>query len=255
VTEGTPVRRRKVSVSGFLRIEGTEGNLADRVSEQIRGRIEQGRIARGERLPSERDLADELGVSRTVLRESLRTLESLGYLEARVGQGRFVTDPRETFHSERLIDDWLRRNRSLLRDLVELRAAIESQALRGGTGDPVALAEELSAIVAAQERAIAEGRPDDAAQLDTEFHLRLSASTPNAALGSLAAALIGQARKAARATYRVTTYTEGSLGQHRAILAALASGDRARAATLLHEHHVTRSDQVATYLEREDPDA
>ena len=107
MTEGTPVRRRKVSVSGFLRIEGAEGNLADEVSAQIRRRIEDGWIAKGERLPSERDLAEELGVSRTVLRESLRTLESLGYLEARVGQGRFVTDPRETFHSERLIDDWL----------------------------------------------------------------------------------------------------------------------------------------------------
>jgi DNA-binding GntR family transcriptional regulator len=66
-------------------------------------------------------------------------------------------------------------------------------------------------------------------------------------------ALIGRARHAASAAYRVTAYQQGSLRQHRAILAALRAGDRDRAADLLFEHHLSRADQLASYLEREVP--
>lgn len=245
------VRRRKVSLDGFSRIEATSGSLVDEVADQIRRRIEDGELAEGMRLPSERDLAEELGISRTVLRESLRSLESLGYVEARVGQGRFVVDPRTAFRSRQLIDDWLRRNQSALHDLIELRAAVESQALRGGRGDPGELARRAFALIEAQEAAVASGRPDDAAEADTEFHLLLAGETPNVALGTLAQALIGRARHAARAAYRVTTYERASLRQHRGIVAALGAGDRARAADLLFEHHLSRADQLAAYLERE----
>ena len=244
-----PVRRRKVSAAAFSRVEGG-GNLVDEVAAQIRDRIERGAVRKGERLPSERDLADELGISRTVLRESLRSLESLGYVEARVGQGRFVVDPDEQWHSQRLIDDWLRRHQSALRDLIEMRSAIESQALRGGSADPQELAASLRDLVEAQAAAIADGRADDAAEIDAEFHIRLVSGTDNQPLRSLAVAVILRARQAAHAAYRVSAYKQASLRQHRAILAALRAGDRDHAADLLTEHHLSRSDQLASYLER-----
>ncbi|MFO1540926.1 MAG: FadR/GntR family transcriptional regulator [Chloroflexota bacterium] len=246
------VRRRKVSVDGFSRVEASGGSLVDEVADQIRRRIEEGELAEGTRLPSERDLAEELGISRTVLRESLRSLESLGYVEARVGQGRFVVDPRTAFRSRQLIDDWLRRNQSALHDLIELRAAVESQALRGGRGDPALLAEQARALIEAQAAAVADGRPDDAAETDTAFHLLLAGGSPNVPLSALADALIGRARTAARAAYRGGTYERASIRQHRAIVAALAAGDRGRAADLLFEHHLSRADQLASYLEREE---
>jgi GntR family transcriptional repressor for pyruvate dehydrogenase complex len=252
MTTGAAIRRRKVSAAAFSRVDGSTGNLVDEVAAQIRSRIDEGVFPQGARLPSERDLADELGISRTVLRETLRSLESLGYLEARVGQGRFVTDPREAFHSERLLADWLRRNLAALHDLIEMRAAIEAQALRGGSGDPRALAKELRPLLDAQAAAVAGGRPDDAADIDAEFHRRLAESTPNEPLRSLAVGLITRARQAAHAAYRVSALQQGSLRQHRAILAALRSGDRDRAADLLYEHHLSRTDQLGAYLERQD---
>jgi GntR family transcriptional repressor for pyruvate dehydrogenase complex len=248
------VRRRKVSAAIFSRIEGG-GNLVDEVATQIRGHIEEGHFRKGERLPSERDLADELGISRTVLRESLRSLESLGYVEARLGQGRFVVDPDEPWHSQRLIDDWLRRHQSALRDLIEMRSAIESQALRGSSADPREVAASLRDLVETQAVAIAEGRADDAADIDAEFHIKLASGTPNQPLRSLATAIIMRARQAAHAAYRVSAYKQASLRQHRAILAALRAGDRDRAADLLAEHHLSRSDQLASYLEHARPDA
>jgi GntR family transcriptional repressor for pyruvate dehydrogenase complex len=250
-TPATPrtVRRRKVSAVGFSKVEGSGGNLVDEVADHIRTRLDEGVVAVGERLPSERDLVRELGISRAVLRESLSSLESLGYLEARVGQGRFVADPGGG-PSQRLIDDWLRRHQAELRDLIEMRAAIESQALRGAAGDLGVMAAEATELLRSQSEAIADGRLDDAAEADMRFHLRLAGRTENRPLRLLAEALIGRARQAAHAAYRVSAYRRASLRQHRSIVAALKAGDRDRAADLLMEHHLSRVDQLASYLER-----
>lgn len=246
-------RRQKVSAKAFSRVSAGDGNLVREVAERVRGTIESGQFARGERLPSERDLARELGISRTVLRESLSSLESLGYLEARLGQGRFVADP-DGWQSDRLLDDWLRRHESELRDLIELRAVIESQALRGAVGDLGEMALVAREHLRAQAQALDEDRLDDAAEIDVSFHLLLATATPNAPMRALAQALIGRARPAAHAAYRVKSYRRGSVRQHRLIVAALRSGDRDRAADLLMEHHLSRVEQLGTYLERLDDD-
>lgn len=243
------VRRRKVSAAAFSRVESSDGNLVDEVAERIRLTIEAGHFSLGERLPSERDLASELGISRAVLRESLSSLESLGYLEAHLGQGRFVVDPGG-WQSQRLIDDWLRSHQSELRDLIELRAVVESQALRGATDDPGEMAVAAREFLRAQSRALEEDRMDDAAEIDMSFHLLLAGATPNKPLRGLAQALIGRARAAGHAAYRVESYRRGSIRQHRLIVAALRSGDRDRAADLLMEHHMSRVDQLSMYLER-----
>lgn len=243
------VRRRKVSAAGFSWSEASGGNLVDDVAHHIRARLEEGVVGVGERLPSERDLALELGISRTVLRESMSSLESLGYVEARLGRGRYVADP-EGWQSQRLIDDWLWRHQAELRDLIELRAVIESQALRGARGDLATMALEARAHVRTQMEAVEDGRLDDAAEADMAFHLYLAGATDNRPLRMLAEALIGRARQAAHAAYRVSAYRRASLRQHRLIVAALRSGDRDRAADLLLEHHLSRVDQLSMYLER-----
>jgi GntR family transcriptional repressor for pyruvate dehydrogenase complex len=249
------VRRRKVSAAVFSRVDPAGGDLAEAAASQIRDRIEDGHFGFGERLPSERDLAEELGISRAVLRESLRSLESLGYVESSLGRGTFVVDPNEQWRSQRLLEDWLRRHQAALKDLVEMRSAIESQAVRGGTSDARELARSLRALVDAQAQAIEDGRPDDAAEMDSTFHIQLASGTDNEPLRALARALILRARQAAHAAYRVSAYHRGSLRQHRAIVAALARGDRDKAADLLAEHHLSRSDQVASFLEHEAQDA
>lgn len=242
-------RRQKVSVKAFSRVKAGDGNLVREVADRVRDTIESGQFARGERLPSERDLASELGISRTVLRESLSSLESLGYLEARLGQGRFVADPHG-WQGDRLLDDWLRRHESALRDLIELRAVIESQALRGAIGDLGEMAVAAREHLRAQTVALDQDRLDDAAEIDMSFHLLLAGATPNAPLRALAQALIGRARAAAHAAYHVQAYRKGSVRQHRLIVAALRSGDRDRAADLLMEHHLSRVEQLGSYLER-----
>ena len=67
-------------------------SLAEGAAVRIANEITSGAIRPGQRLPPERDLAPRLGLSRGALREGLRTLESVGLVTARVGQGRFVND-------------------------------------------------------------------------------------------------------------------------------------------------------------------
>jgi DNA-binding GntR family transcriptional regulator len=92
----------------------------DDVVEQVRGAIIDGSILAGERLPSERELAEQFGVSRATLREALRALEAVGLIEIRVGAngGAFATDGS----LERSVDS--------LRNVVDLEAAARPQQTR-----------------------------------------------------------------------------------------------------------------------------
>ena len=181
--------------------------------------------------------------------------ERLGAGISFLPQGRSVF-PRLTVEENLRLGAWrLRRHQAELRDLIEMRAAIESQALRGAAGDLGVMASEATELLRSQSEAIADGRLDDAAEADMRFHLRLAGSTENRPLRLLAEALIGRARQAAHAAYRVSAYRRASLRQHRSIVAALKAGDRDRAADLLMEHHLSRVDQLASYLERSPEDA
>jgi GntR family transcriptional repressor for pyruvate dehydrogenase complex len=247
---GPVVRRRKVSAAAFTPIVPAAGDRAEAAAAQILARIEDGHFERGARLPSERDLAEGLGVSRAVLRESLRSLESMGYVRSSLGRGTFVVDPAERWRSQHVIEEWLRRHEVAFHDLVELRAALESQSVRGSTSDPRELVRALRPLIAAQAAAIAAGTPDDAAEIDQAFHLQIAAVSPNEPLRDMCRALIVRSRQAAQAVYRVSASQQGSVRQHRAILAALGRGDRDTAADLIAEHHLGRSEQVAGVLQR-----
>jgi len=79
-----------------MRLQAVEPRrLYRQIADQIRARIGKGEVAPGERLPAERDLARQLGVSRPSLREALIALEVEGLLDVRVGSGIYVTQPGE----------------------------------------------------------------------------------------------------------------------------------------------------------------
>lgn len=63
-----------------------------KTTEYILGLIESGKLKKGDRLPTERKISEELGTSRNSIRESLRTLENLGIVESRHGSGNYLTD-------------------------------------------------------------------------------------------------------------------------------------------------------------------
>ncbi len=146
------------------------------VVDQIRELIDSGRLRPGDRLPSERQLCAQLGVSRVSVREALRVLESIGYVEVRSGSGAYVRQVPGLGRTP--LRDWLREHDGLVERLFELRELAEP-----GLASMVA-EEPDEAIVPALRATIEEmaeaAEADDllrAIAADAEFHYLLGIST------------------------------------------------------------------------------
>lgn len=152
-------------------------SLAQQTAERLYTMIAvEKRIAPGEKLPNEVDLARELGVSRTTLREAIHTLTSQNLLVVRRGRGTFVSEDADSINDYGFSD--LDQVRGQLKDLFELRRIFEPSAAR--LACQRATPEEMADILArgAQvDRCIREGR--DRTQADRDFHAAIVRATHN----------------------------------------------------------------------------
>lgn len=96
------------------------------VIEQIKDMIKTGQLKKGDKLPPERDLVEQLQVSRTSIREALRSLEILGIIESRQGEGNFI---RESFNQSLLepLSIMFMLQESSPKEVLELRRVIETE--------------------------------------------------------------------------------------------------------------------------------
>jgi DNA-binding FadR family transcriptional regulator len=219
-TNGGPIRPRQ-------RYE----QVADRIAADIRA----GRLAAGERLPSERDLARRLEVGRASVREAIAALQVAGMVETRAGSGSFVAPGA----AERTRDA----HDSSPSDLLEARALLEPAVARlaARRGRPDA---EAEALLAAMERAAAACDRAGWNDCDRRFHRRVAALTGNPILLDFAdrvAAVMDEPLwqrlrdDSIAAEGRATIH----LAEHRMIYEAVAEGD-ADAAELYAAQHIHR---------------
>ncbi len=214
----------------------------EQVLTQIQQKILDGRLRVGDRLPSERELGEALGVSRNSVREALRVLESMGILSAQVGSGR---DAGSTVagRSTAALSNLLRLHMALSQfsqnDLVDVRIELERLAVaRAAAGADVGDLERLRALT----RAMAEPGMDYERfhELDSEFHIALARASDNALATDLMQALRDAVKGEMIAAFRrvrdwdvmVSTLTE----EHLAILRAVEAGDGKEAAELVTRH-------------------
>jgi GntR family transcriptional repressor for pyruvate dehydrogenase complex len=152
--------------------------LREEAAEQIRALIAEGPMRPGDRLPSERDLVVKLAVSRTTIREALRSLEIRGLLEVRPGEGAFVRE----LPLEALIDplaSTLHNRRSLL-ELLEVRRNLEPgiaalAAQRAQAGD----IDEMKLLLVEIEQRLENRRYDAAVKSIIAFHRVITRATGN----------------------------------------------------------------------------
>lgn len=222
------------------RVEARPHTLVNAATEEILRLVTSGALKLGDRLPPERVLIGELGVSRTVLREALSSLEALGVIESRSTRGRFVTARGSDGRSRLLVNAWLNQHSSEIEEAMRVRAVVEHAAIMDVEDDELAsLVRELRRVIGDQRRAIDAADFLAAAQFNQEFHLALCSRTPNRLLRSLATGLIDHSRTAAVAIYSDRESAMASLAEHEAIADALARDDRAEAARLDAEHQLT----------------
>ena len=156
--------------------------LSDTITSQIEQLIVDGVLRPGDALPSERDLAKQLGVSRPSLREGLLILESRGLLQARRGGGFGVTDVTAPTLTDPLVH-LLQRHPSAVDDILELRHGLECTAAyfaaqRATDAD----AKRLGDMAAAMKRRRSVRKPLEDADLDVDFHMAIAEASHNLAL-------------------------------------------------------------------------
>jgi DNA-binding FadR family transcriptional regulator len=152
------------------------------VVDQIRRAIQIGRFLAGEKLPSERELADQLGVSRTTVREAMRVLQGEGLIKTRRGRagGATVVATEVTASERRQV---VRRRLAELENVFDYRLAIEPAAAalaaqRRTKRDISELEETLAALRALAMAPDAEG-PSRFLAVDAEFHHRIAVAARN----------------------------------------------------------------------------
>jgi GntR family transcriptional repressor for pyruvate dehydrogenase complex len=208
--------------------------LYEDIIRQFADLIREGTLKPGDRLPSERELAARLRVSRTAVREALRSLESMGLIESRVGGGTFIR--RVTLGN--MIDSYagiLTLDSKLILELLEIRFLLEGEvarlAARRINGDKI---KDIQASLDLMESEIREGAPG--LQGDNAFHAALARASDNEAL-SLLLGMCGDLLSSTRlATLRIPGQPEKSLQDHIDIFEAVCSGDEALAAARMQEH-------------------
>ncbi|GAA4658089.1 FCD domain-containing protein [Kineococcus glutinatus] len=210
---------------------------------RIEDDLARGDLRIGGRLPPERTLAEQLGVSRASVREAIRVLEAMGVVRSGVGSGPdagtvVVGDPAAPLSAALRLHVG---TRALpVRDLVEARVLLESWAVATaastGSGQvELARAEEL--LVAMEEEELA---PERFHALDAEFHVTLAAAAGNVLVSTVMVALRDAVRGyvvAAVPTLPDWSTTAHRLrAEHREVVRAVRAGDPARAADAVRAH-------------------
>jgi GntR family transcriptional repressor for pyruvate dehydrogenase complex len=212
-------------------------NLKMLIELEIKNYIESSDLKDGDKLPPEKELAVALGASRTAVRESLRGLESLGYVESVHGVGWRV----KKFDFDALLKNLpygLDRDLQNFREVLEVRVALENTFLMRDlaryTAEDIA---RLKAILGRIEEKIAEKAADEELnELNAEFHAALYAASGNSFLQGLMSVFANiQRRLSSRTPYTVRDRSE-FLKVHRALVSALETQDRATIGKALEDH-------------------
>jgi GntR family transcriptional repressor for pyruvate dehydrogenase complex len=208
--------------------------VAERVVSYLWRMIRRGRLKPGDRLPTERDLADDIGVSRHSVRAALQFLTAMGVIRSRQGAGTFIQDGPPTLDSEplRLLAAL---HGFTLDEMFEARGMLEVDAAglsaERATGDQVAaMSEEVAGMFACL------ADPAEFLVHDVRFHRAVAAGSNNPVLAALVDMLAGLLYERRRATVERARDLREAAQMHRRIYEAIRHEDAAVARAAMADH-------------------
>lgn len=227
------------------------GSLTDRVTDALSQLIRRGEFPPKARLPTETEMGNRFGVSRTVIREAVSRLKSEGLVESRQGVGVFVRDAG--LDTPFRIDPNVVESMRSIMQIVELRRGLEAEmaALAAERRSPEQLAEIRKRLEAVHR---AEPLSASGVEADMAFHREIARATGNphfVALWDFIGQFLRGAMTVTRANEaRSTEFTTQVGAEHEAIMDAIARGDAeaARDAARLH------MEMAAARIRRADPE-
>jgi GntR family transcriptional repressor for pyruvate dehydrogenase complex len=222
----------------FLKV--APDKLSNAVVRQIEQLILRGILRPGERLPSERDLAERLGVSRPSLRDAVAELADGGLLVSRAGSGIFVAEVLGSAFSPALTRLFATHDEAVF-DYIGFRRDMESLAAeRAATFGTETDLKVIAAILAKMEAAHLKRDPSDEAQLDAEFHMAIIEASHNVIMLHMLRSMFELLREGVfynrQVMFKNRMTRDQLLDQHRAINAAIQARDPAAARAAVGAH-------------------
>ncbi len=214
-------------------------HLVDSVITQLEGEIGAGTWPPGAQLPSETQLAGELGVGRSTVREAVRALVSTGVLESRQGSGTFVRSPRP-----RPADLAARLRRGGVLEVYEVRQGLELVAARSAavrrTAEDLASMEEA---LTRRRRARSAGRTRAFVDADLDFHRSVVAAAHNPVLTDLFDSFLDVLRRALLDLAGDPALRQDTHPEHVALARAIRRSDE-EGATAATAAHLRRTEEM-----------
>jgi GntR family transcriptional regulator, transcriptional repressor for pyruvate dehydrogenase complex len=209
--------------------------LYEQIVKQIEESILKGALKAGDQLPAERELAQQFGVSRTAVREAVKTLREKGLVEAYSGRGTFVTNG--TSQAIRQSLDFMMRigHQEGLAHLAEVRQILEPEiaALAASRVQEQHLA-TMREAVAVMDQALRD--PDAYIEADLDFHLSLAEAAENPIILSLIDSIVGLLREQRLRIFYVEGGPERGQYHHKRILDAIERRDAEQSRDAMRAH-------------------
>ena len=216
----------------------TVSNIA---AQTLQRRILDGQYAAGAALPGQRELAENLGISRASLREAISTLEALGMLRSAPGKGVFVTSGSQVKASD------LPAGPSAMPPdaIFQMRFVIEpgNAALAARQRSTEGL-DALRECMSEMQRALGASDLVTAAECDLRFHLALAELSGNPALAALTRHFQAQLAYSLRLPFADRSHVWQPADEHNVILAAVAAGNAVAARKAMQQHLLSAAGRV-----------
>lgn len=218
--------------------------VTDAAIATIRERIEAGVYPVGSLLPAQRQLSEELEISRASLREALSTLEALGLLVIRPGKGVYVESAQAV-----AAQSWRFAEQSSLPDTYQMRYALEGfiarmAALAVSEADLAWFEDNITAM----QTALACDELDEAARLDYDFHMRIVNIAGNAAIESILSSSADIMKESQRMPFYRRELVLSTYLEHRVILDALKARDSIAAGQAIETHISNAAQRAGVYF-------
>jgi GntR family transcriptional repressor for pyruvate dehydrogenase complex len=210
----------------FSRVAGPK-RLYQEVVDQVTDLVLNNHLQPGDKLPAERNLAQQLGVSRTAIREAIRALEEKGLVEVRQGAGTFVRSPAPESVSASL-SLYLQTNVARYLQLMELREMldVEIAGRLAGRIDKEDL-EQLQVRIAKMRQLL--DSPSEFAHEDAAFHMDFYRAAKNEVLLMIMQPVMDLLEEAMAASFQEPGSPESSLRLHEKLVDQIAAADAAGA--------------------------
>lgn len=222
--------------------------LFEKILEDIKAMIINSHLSCGDRLPSERELAERFGVSRVPVREALKVLEYIGILDGSQGSGLYIRNVDMSDLYKKLNFAFITTTKTIT-ELMEVRISLEADAayfaaLRRSPEDLFSMQQSL--LEMRRLKRLASQQEEDVEELRRQsncFHMAIIQASKNSVLQTVYASLLDLLHLSRQYTFTRSTVSYNSLLAHEAIYDKILAGD-AESARICMAEHLTEAKEV-----------